>query len=53
MKAFLGIEQRLVGEAVVVPIQHIRWIFGGRPRARSLRYHPIHGIHKLMDAWVV
>ena len=52
-KAFQGIEQRLVGEAVVVPIQHIRWIFGSRPRARGLKYHPIHGIYKLMDAWVV
>ena len=53
VKAFQGIEQRLVGEAVVVPIQHIRWIFGNRPRARGLKYHPIHGIYKLMDAWVV
>lgn len=31
----------------------IRWIFGSRPRARGLKYHPIHGIYKLMDAWVV
>jgi peptide/nickel transport system substrate-binding protein len=53
IKAFQGIEQRLVGEAVVVPIQHIRWIFGSRSRARGLKYHPIHGIYKLMDSWVV
>lgn len=52
VKAFQGIEQRLVGEAVVVPIQHVRWIFGSRPRAHGLKYHPIHGIYKLMDAWV-
>ncbi|HXA96512.1 MAG TPA: ABC transporter substrate-binding protein [Candidatus Dormibacteraeota bacterium] len=52
IKAFQGIEQRLVGEAVVVPIQHVRWIFGSRPRARGLKYHPIHGVYKLMDAWV-
>src|SRR6266478_2436241 len=52
VKAFQGIEQRLVGEAVVVPIQHIRWIFGSRPRAHGLKYHPIHGIYKLMDVWV-
>ena len=38
-----------MGEAVVVPIQHVRWIFGSRPRAQGLKYHPIHGIYKLMD----
>jgi len=53
VKAFQGIEQRLVGEAVVVPIQHVRWIFGSRPRAHGLKYHPIHGIYKLMDVYVV
>ena len=52
VRAFQGLEQRLVSEAVVVPIQHIRWIFGNRPRARGLKYHPIHGIYKLMDVWV-
>jgi hypothetical protein len=52
VKAFQGIEQRLVGEAVVAPIQHIRWIFGSRPRAHGLKYHPIHGIYKLMDTWL-
>jgi hypothetical protein len=41
-----------VGEAVVVPIQHVRWIFGSRARARGLKYHPIHGVYKLMDVWV-
>src|SRR5439155_360617 len=53
VKAFQGIEQRLVGEAVVVPIQHIRWIFGNRARLRGLKYHPIHGIYKLQDTWIV
>jgi len=52
VRAFQGIEQRLVGEAVVVPIQHVRWIFGSRPRARGLKYHAIHGVYKLMDTWV-
>ena len=52
IKAFQGIEQRLVGETVVVPIQHIRWIFGSRARAHGLKYHPIHGIYKLMDVYV-
>ena len=52
VRAFQGLEQRLVSESVVVPIQHIRWIFGKRPRARGLKYHPIHGIYKLMDVWV-
>jgi peptide/nickel transport system substrate-binding protein len=52
VKAFQGIEQRLVGEAVVVPIQHIRWIFGSRARVRGMKYHPIHGVYKLMDTWV-
>ncbi len=52
IKAFQGIEQRLVGEAVVVPIQHIRWIFGSRPRVQGMKYHPIHGVCTLMDTWV-
>jgi ABC-type transport system substrate-binding protein len=52
VKAFQQMEQRLVEEAVVVPIQHIRWIFGARPRAAGMKYHPIHGIYKLMDTWV-
>ncbi len=52
IRAFQQLEQRLVGEAVVVPIQHIRWIFGSRPRVQGMRYHPIHGIYKLMDTWV-
>jgi ABC-type transport system substrate-binding protein len=52
VKAFQGIEQRLVGEAVVVPVQHIRWIFGSRARVRGMKYHPIHGVYKLMDTWV-
>jgi peptide/nickel transport system substrate-binding protein len=52
IKAFQGIEQRLVEQAVVVPIQHIRWIFGARPRVGGMKYHPIHGVYKLMDASV-
>ena len=53
IQAFQGIEQRLVGEAVVVPIQHIRWLFGSRPRVRGMKYHPIHGVYKPMDTWLV
>ena len=52
IKAFQGMEQRLVEQAVVVPIQHIRWIFGARPRVQGMKYHPIHGVYKLMDTWV-
>lgn len=52
IKAFQGIEQRLVAESVVVPIQHIRWIFGNRARVRGMKYHPIHGVYKLMDTWL-
>jgi peptide/nickel transport system substrate-binding protein len=52
VKAFQKMEQRLVEQAVVVPIQHIRWIFGARPRVAAVKYHPIHGIYKLMDTWV-
>lgn len=52
IKAFQQMEQRLVGEAVVVPIQHIRWIFGSRARVRGMKYHPIHGVYKLMDTWL-
>lgn len=52
IRAFQGIEQRLVGESVVVPIQHIRWIFGSRPRVHGMKYHPIHGVYKLMDTWL-
>lgn len=52
VKSFQQMEQRLVEQAVVVPIQHIRWIFGARPRVAAIKYHPIHGIYKLMDTWV-
>jgi peptide/nickel transport system substrate-binding protein len=52
VKAFQQMEQRLVEQAVVVPIQHIKWIFGSRPRVAGMKYHPIHGVYKLMDAWV-
>jgi peptide/nickel transport system substrate-binding protein len=52
IKAFQGIEQRLVAESVVVPIQHVRWIFGNRARVRGMKYHPIHGVYKLMDTWL-
>ena len=52
VRAFQQIEQRLVGESVVVPIQHVRWIFGSRARVRGIKFHPIHGIYKLMDVWV-
>jgi ABC-type transport system substrate-binding protein len=52
VKAFQQMEQRLVEQAVVVPIQHIRWIFGARPRVGAMKYHPIHGIYKLLDTWV-
>jgi peptide/nickel transport system substrate-binding protein len=52
VRAFQQLEQRLVSEAVVVPIQHIRWIFGTRPRVQGMKYHPIHGVYKLMDTWV-
>ncbi len=52
VKAFQQLEQRLVEQAVVVPIQHIRWIFGTRPRVQGMKYHPIHGVYKLLDTWV-
>jgi hypothetical protein len=52
VKAFPQMEQRLVEQAVVVPIQHIRWIFGARPRVTGMKYHPIYGVYKAMDAWV-
>jgi peptide/nickel transport system substrate-binding protein len=52
VRAFQQLEQRLVSEAVVAPIQHIRWIFGARPRVMGMKYHPIHGVYKLMDTWV-
>lgn len=52
VKAFQQLEQRLVGESVVVPIQHVRWIFGSRTRVRGMKYHPIHGIYKLQDVYL-
>ncbi len=52
VKAFQQMEQRLVDQAVVVPIQHVKWIFGSRPRVEGMKYHPIHGVYKLMDTWV-
>lgn len=52
VKAFQQLEQRLVEQSVVVPIQHVRWIFGARPRVAGMKYHPIHGVYKLIDTWV-
>jgi ABC-type transport system substrate-binding protein len=52
IRAFQQMEQRLVEQAVVVPIQHIKWIFGSRARVGGMKYHSIHGVYKLMDTWV-
>lgn len=52
VRAFQQIEQRLVGEAFVIPMPHARWLVGMRDYVKDTRFDPIHGIHKLLDTWV-
>jgi hypothetical protein len=26
-----------------------QWIFGTRPRVQGMKYHPIHGVYRLLD----
>jgi peptide/nickel transport system substrate-binding protein len=51
-EAFRKMEMRMLEQAVVVPIQHLKWIFGARKRVQGQKFHPIQGIYKLMDTWV-
>ncbi len=49
---FGQLETHLLDQAVVVPIQHVRWIFAQQERIHDARYHNIHGAYKLTDTWV-
>jgi peptide/nickel transport system substrate-binding protein len=50
--AFQRMELRMLEEAVVVPIQHLRWIFAWQDNVHGTTFHHIHGIYKMMDFWV-
>jgi peptide/nickel transport system substrate-binding protein len=52
VRAFQQIEQRLVGEAFVIPMPHARWLIAMRDYVKDTRFDPIHGIHKLLDTRV-
>lgn len=49
---FGQMEEHLLDQAVVVPIQHVRWIFASQERVKGTKYHNIHGAYKLTDTWV-
>jgi peptide/nickel transport system substrate-binding protein len=49
---FGEMETFILEEAVVVPIQHVRWIFTRDERVQGMRYHNIHGVYKMMDTYV-
>lgn len=50
--AFQAMEMHILENAIVVPIQHQRWIFARQERVKGVRYHNIHGIYKFLDTWV-
>lgn len=52
MKTFQEMELYMLEQAVVVPIQHLKWIFAWREEVKGTKFHNIHGIYKLMDTWV-
>lgn len=51
-RLFGEMERHLLEEAVVIPIQHVRWIFASQERVRGTNFHNIHGTYKLLDTWV-
>jgi peptide/nickel transport system substrate-binding protein len=52
INAFTQMEMRMLEEAVVVPIQHLRWIFAWGDHVHGTKFHPIQGVYKMMDFWV-
>lgn len=51
-KAFQKIDQRLVGEAFVIPMPRNRWLIGLNDSVKGLTFDPIHGMHKLIDVYI-
>lgn len=52
LQIFGEMEKFVLEEAIVVPIQHVRWIFTRDERVQGMRYHNIHGVYKMMDTYV-
>lgn len=52
IKTFQEMELYLLEQAVVIPIQHLKWIFAWDEKTKGTTFHNIHGIYKLMDTWV-
>lgn len=50
--AFGEMERYLLEQAIVVPIQHLKWIFALDGRVQGTKFHNIHGMYKLMDTWL-
>lgn len=51
-EAFNEMERHLLEQVVVVPIQHVRWIFALQDRVHGTKFHNIHGTYKLLDTWL-
>lgn len=49
---FQDMEKYLIDMAVVIPYQHLKWIFGWHDKVKGTKFHNIHGIYKLMDTWI-
>lgn len=49
---FAEMEMYLLEQAVVVPVQHLTWIFGWDDTVKGTTFHNVHGIYKLMDTWI-
>ena len=49
---FGQMEKMLLDEAVIIPIQHVRWIITRNERVQGTKYHNIHSIYKMTDTYV-
>lgn len=52
IRLFGELERHLLENVVVVPLQHVRWIFAMQERVNGTTFHNIHGTYKLLDTWV-
>ena len=52
LRTFGEMEMYLLERAIVVPIQHLKWIFALDDEVQGTQFHNIHGIYKLMDTWM-
>ena len=51
-RLFGELERHLLENVVLVPLQHVRWIFAIQDRVHGTSFHNIHGTYKLLDTWV-